>query len=569
MHTISMKTVLQALAIILVSALITIQRAQAQTFTSLHNFVGSDGASPWGTLVQGTDGNFHGTTHAGGTNSDGTIFTITPSGTLTTQYSFCSQTNCTDGDDLIAGLVQATNGIYYGTTYVGGANNVGSVHSGTVFKITATGTPTTLYNFCSKTECTDGENPGYGGLIQAANGDLYGTTMFGGTGTNGEGTIFKITPSGSLSTLYNFCSKTGCADGAQPFAGLIQATDGDFYGTTYAGGANRSGTVFKITPSGKLATLYNFCSVGGTACTDGSSPQAGLIQATDGNFYGTTYDGGANGSGTVFKITPKGTRTTLHSFCSQTGCTDGYYPWAGLIQATDGNFYGTTSEGGGATSAGTVFMITPAGTLTTLHSFDGTDGGQPYSGLVQGTDGNFYGTTSTDAGGNGTVFKLSMGLGPFLKTQTTSGTVGAAVKILGSSLTGASSVTFNGTAATTFKVVSNYEITTTVPAGATSGTVQVVTPGGTLKSNVVYTVDTAAPVFSLATGTYVGTQTVMITDATAGAAIHYTTDGKAPTKTSPVYTVPLTVNSTETLEAIAIESGDAQSAVTKATYTID
>src|SRR5208337_2819999 len=228
----------------------------------------------------------------------------------------------------------------------------------------------------------------------------------------------------------------------------------------------QSGTVFKITPSGKLTTLYSFCSVGGTACTDGSGPQAGLIQATDGNFYGATYDGGANGSGTVFKITPKGTRTTLHSFCSQTGCTDGYYPWAGLIQATDGNFYGTTSEGGGATSAGTVFMITPAGTLTTLHSFDGTDGGQPYSGLVQGYDGNFYGTTSTDARGNGTVFKLSMGLGPFVKTQTTSGTVGAAVKILGSSLTGASSVTFNGTAATTFKVVSNYEITATVPAGA-------------------------------------------------------------------------------------------------------
>ena len=569
MHTISMKTVLQALAIILVPALITIQPAQAQTFTSLHNFVGTDGASPWGTLVQGTDGNFHGTTHVGGTNSDGTVFTITPSGTLTTLYSFCSQTNCTDGDDLIAGLIQATNGIYYGTTYVGGANNVGSVNSGTVFKMTATGTPTTLYNFCSKTQCADGENPGYGGLIQATNGDLYGTTMFGGTGTNGAGTVFKITPSGTLTTLYNFCSKTGCSDGEQPFAGLIQATDGDFYGTTYAGGANRSGTVFKITPSGKLTTLYSFCSVGGIACTDGSGPQAGLIQATDGNFYGTTYDGGANGSGTVFKITPKGTRTTLHSFCSQTGCTDGYYPWAGLIQATDGNFYGTTSEGGGATSAGTVFMITPAGTLTTLHSFDGTDGGQPYSGLVQGTDGNFYGTTSTDARGNGTVFKLSMGLGPFVKTQTTSGTVGAAVKILGSSLTGASSVTFNGTAATTFKVVSNYEITATVPAGATTGTVQVVTPGGTLKSNVVYTVDTAAPVFSLATGTYSGTQTVMITDATAGAAIHYTTDGKAPTKTSPVYTVPLTVSSTETLEAIAIESGDAQSAVTKATYTIN
>ena len=540
---------------------------EAQTFTTLHSFDGTDGANSEAGLIQGTDGNLHGTTANGGTNSHGTVFTMTPSGTLTATYSFCSQTNCTDGTRPFAAPIQATNGSYYGTTYQGGTNN-----DGTIFKITATGTSTTLHSFCSQTDCTDGENP-YAGVIQATNGDLYGTTSFGGT--HGEGTVFKITPSGNLTTLYDFCSQTNCTDGSSPYAGLIQAGDGNFYGTTYGGGANRSGTVFKITPGGKLTTLYNFCSLGGTACTDGATTYAGLVQGTDGDFYGTTVYGGANNSGTVFKLTPSGTLTTLHNFCSQAGCADGERPYAGLIQATDGNFYGTTYLGGNDLSAGTVFMITPAGNLTTLHIFCSqtscSDGEQPQAGLIQATDGNFYGTTWTAGNSisqDGTVFKLSMGLGPFVEPQTTSGEAGASVKILGSDLTGTSSVTFNGTVAT-FKFVSQYEITTTVPTGATTGTIQVVTPGGTLNSNVVYTVDTSAPEFSLPAGTYTGTQTVTITDATAGAAIHYTTNGKTPTKTSPVYTVPITVSATETLEAIAIASGDAQSAVTKAKYTID
>jgi len=339
----------------------------------------------------------------------------------------------------------------------------------------------------------DGAGP-EAGLVQATNGDLYGTTFV--EGANGQGgTVFKITPSGTLTTLYSFCSQSGCTDGAQPEAGLAQATNGDLYGTTAYGGASGDGTVFKITPSGTLTTLYSFCSQGG--CTDGANPEAGLVQATNGGLYGTTEAGGANGAGTVFKITPSGTLTTLHSFCSQSGCTDGAYPEAGLVQATNGDLYGTTNVGGAyggpyADSGGTVFKISASGTLTTLYSFcfqtSCGDGAFPAGGLVQATDGNFYGTASYgEAGNDGSVFSLNVGLGPFVETQPTSGKVGAAVKVLGTNLTGATGVTFNGGAAV-FTVVSPSLITTTVPAGATTGKVQVVTPGGTLSSNVPFRV---------------------------------------------------------------------------------
>jgi uncharacterized repeat protein (TIGR03803 family) len=322
-------------------------------------------------------------------------------------------------------------------------------------------------------------------VVQATNGNFYGTTYYGGA--NGFGTVFEINAAGTLTTLYSFCSQSGCADGEYSYAALIQATNGDFYGITYAGGANNDGSVFKITPSGTLTTLYSF---------DGFyDPVAGLVQATNGDFYGTTEYGGTGllcgsyGCGTVFKITPSGTLTTMHSF----DLTDGTNPYAGLVQATNGDFYGTTEEGG-ANDYGTVFKMTPSGTLTTLHTFASTDGASSYAGLVEDTNGDFYGTTSqggadtTDCGlGCGTIFSLSVGLGPFVETQTTSGKVGAAVKILGTNLTGATSVTFNGTAAV-FTVALPSLITTTVPAGATTGKVQVITPGGTLTSNVNFRV---------------------------------------------------------------------------------
>jgi uncharacterized repeat protein (TIGR03803 family) len=241
--------------------------------------------------------------------------------------------------------------------------------------------------------------------------------------------------------------------------------------------SGNDGTVFKITPSGTLTTLHSF------DVADGVLPYAGLIQATDGELYGTTFDGGTTGQGTVFKISTSGTLTTLHSFDG----TDGGYPNTGLVQATDGNFYGTTLEGG-ASNDGTVFKVTPSGSLTTAYSFDSTDGEYPYAGLVQATNGNLYGTTAKGgANGEGTIFRLSVGLGPFVETLPTSGKVGLAVKILGTNLTGATSVTFNGTAAV-FKVVSKSLITTSVPAGATTGTVEVMMPKETLKSNVVFRV---------------------------------------------------------------------------------
>ncbi len=395
------------------------------------------------------------------------------------------------------GLVQAMNGDLYGTTSEGGV----AWDGGTIFKITPGGTLTTLHSFCSQSGCT--ERAPRAALVQATNGDLYGTTAGNPRDCATKmpptkcGAVFKITPSGTLTTLYRFCSQTNCPDGAAPRAALVQAINGDFYGTTSEGGANgNGGTVFKITPAGTLTTLYSFCSL--SNCADGGGPRAGLAHATDGDFYGTTYTGWAGNGGTVFKITPGGTLTTLYSFCTQSDCTDGFGAW-GLVQATSGDFYGTT-EGGGTriSSYGTVFKITPGGTLTTLYSFctqsDCTDGFGAW-GLVQATSGDFYGTTQYGGPGStsnvcfglgcGTVFSLSVGLGPFVKTIPAAGVVGEGVRILGYELTGATSVTFNGVAAV-FTVVSGAEITTTVPTGATTGKIEVVTPSGTLSSNVEF-----------------------------------------------------------------------------------
>ena len=362
-----------------------------------------------------------------------------------------------------------------------------------LFAATAMALPAQTFTTLHSFDGGDGENPQIAVLVQGIDGNLYGTMPSGGAYSGG--TVFKITPSGTFTTIYNFCSQSGCSDGKYPLAGLIQTTDGDFYGTTSYAGANGWGTVFKITPSGTLTTLHSF---GGA---DGAQPSAGLVQATNGDLYGTTWQGGSSnpagcygrGCGTVFKITPSGTLTTLYSFCSESGCADGELPLAGLVQATNGDFYGTTSSGG-ANGGGTVFRITPRGKLTTLYSFCSqggnqcTDGYRPQAGLAQATNGDFYGTTfDGGANGHGTIFSLSVGLGPFVETQPTSGKVGAAIQILGTDLTGATTVAFNGTSAA-FTVVSPNLITTTVPTGATAGTVQVMTPSGTLLSNVPFRV---------------------------------------------------------------------------------
>jgi len=479
----------------------------AQTFNfKTYRFDGTDGGSPLAGLVQATDGNLYGTTQAGGAIGQGTVFKITPSGTLTKLLSFCY---CADGENPQAALIQATDGNLYGTTPYPG---------GTVFKVTLSGIETVLSSdFAAQIVAP---------LVQATDGNFYGTTANG----NPEGTVFKISPSGTLTTLYAFCSQSGCADGAFPQAGLVQGTDGNFYGTTQYGGINNCyigcGTVFKITPIGRLTTLHSFCPLGGD-CTDGSNPVAGLVQGTDGNFYGTTANGGPNtcydqshersvSCGTVFKITPTGALTTLHSFDS----TDGGIPSAGLVQATDGNFYGTTLYGGAkGANDGTIFKITPSGKLTTLYSFcsqsDCTDGSQSYASLVQDTSGIFYGTTASGGLGDGTVFSLSVGLGPFVSFRPAGRPVGDVVEILGQGFTGTTGVSFNGTPAT-FTVQSDTYLTATVPAGASTGFVTVATDSGTLKSDKKFRVTPQILSFSPTSGP-VGTKVVITGTSFTGA----------------------------------------------------
>jgi len=439
----------------------------AQTVTTLHDFSNfQDGANPAAGLVQITDGNLYGTT----TSSSSTVFEIAPSGTFKSLDSL--------GESLpSATLVQASDRNLYGTTSAGG--NEGA---GTVYRVTPGGAVTTLYSFCSQLDCPDGSGPD-GGLIQASDGNLYGVTAAGGA--NSAGTVFRITLNGTLTTLYSFCSQANCADGSSPEAGLVQDSDGNFYGTTLENGADGGGTIYRITLSGTLTTLYTFCSQ--TDCADGASPFAGLIQANDGNFYGTTYGGGANRNGTVFRITPGGTLTELYSFCSQANCADGTGPRGGLIQATDGNLYGTTTYGGNV-NYGTLFKIALNGTLTTLYSFcsehDCKDGEYPLASLVQETNGNLYGTTagSSETAPFGTIFRVSLGLAPFVEAQTNLGKVGATITILGNDLIGTTGVSFAGTPGK-FTATSNSWLSATVPSGATTGPIVVATPGGTLTSN--------------------------------------------------------------------------------------
>ena len=259
----------------------------AQTFTTVVSFDVADGANPQSSLIQATDGNFYGTVVSGGANFGcggsfgcGSVFKITPTGTLTSLYSFCSQPNCTDGDFPVSGLIQGTNGNFYGTTSGGGLSSNCDLGCGTVFMLTPAGALTTLYSFSG----TDGALPYTGSLVYGLDGNFYGTTAAGGANGN-YGTVFMYNPTaGTLTTIYSFCSLSGCTDGYAPFSGLVLGTDGNFYETTYFGGVNSRGTAFMITPGGALTTLYNFCSQ--TGCTDGVGPYGGLMQGLDGNFYG-------------------------------------------------------------------------------------------------------------------------------------------------------------------------------------------------------------------------------------------------------------------------------------------
>lgn len=379
---------------------------QAQTFKNVVIFNQTNGEDAFSSLIEASDGNFYGTTVYGGMHNDGTVFQLTPAGVETVLYNFCSQSACSDGS-FAEWVTQGSDGNLYGETYGGGANGQGSV-----FKITTSGQLTSLYSFCAQTACSDGALP-QSALVEGSDGSFYGTTVAGGK--HNQGTVFKIDTSGILTTLYNFCAKSACTDGAGPYIGLRLASDGNFYGTTAFGGTSTAcnlgcGTVFKITSSGTLTTLYSFCSQAN--CADGSTPQGLLLQASDGNFYGTTDGGGAINAGTAFKMNSSGKFRTLHSFCTGS-CTDGAVPYAGLIQGKDGNFYGTAAVGG-AKGYGTVFKMSATGKIVTLHSFDNLDGFTPAAELLQASDGSLYG--GTEEGGNlncsspngcGTVYRIS------------------------------------------------------------------------------------------------------------------------------------------------------------------
>jgi uncharacterized repeat protein (TIGR03803 family) len=326
--------------------------------TVLYEFHFTDGATPEGGLVQGKDKSFYGTTTSG-TNAFGTVFKIGASGNLNTIHQFTNS----DGAFPLAAMVQASDSNFYGTTYKGGAAG-----HGTVFRISPRGKFTPLYSFCrGGGTCPDGAQV-IAGLTLAADGNFYGVTQEGGSSvcSQGCGTIFRITRAGKLKTIYSFCTESGCNDGTYPEGNLIQGRDGSLYGTTLAGGTGTCvtfgggcGTVFKVTPSGKLTTLHNFDD------SDGAFPVGQLLQS-NGTFYGTTYSGGSNtcsaGCGTVFRMTDQGKLTVIHSFMID----DGLSPLAGLLRATNGMFYGTTSAGGkqgncdpNTRGCGTVFEVSP------------------------------------------------------------------------------------------------------------------------------------------------------------------------------------------------------------------
>lgn len=300
-------------------------------------------------------------------------------------------------------MLQGSDGNFYGTTYSGGTNFNADGTYGTVFQMTPAGTVTN-WSF----DFYDGEEP-LAGLVAGSDGNFYGTTEAGGIAqnVNKAGTVFRISPGFNMSVLWNFTGPAMQPGGLLPKGGLALGQDGNFYGTTYEGGTNGDGTVFLITPGGSLTNLYSFSGL------DGANPIADLILGSDGNFYGTTQTGGTNvdtSTGTIFRISPAGNLTTLHSFDYN---DDGGYP-NGLVQGSDGNFYGTT-DSGGTNGYGTLFRMGLDGSFSTLHTFTGPpgDGQAPQGRLIQGSDGNFYGATGAGGSGyNGTVFKLTVPLNP-------------------------------------------------------------------------------------------------------------------------------------------------------------
>ena len=480
-------------------------------FALLHTFNKADGASPGAALIQTGDEHFYGTTAGGGGGGSGTIFQMDSSGNLVTLRSFQDSA----GANPQTALLQALDGQFYGTTFdwagpgASGAafkmdssgtvkslhifDNLGNssliqtsdgsfygttqydgvVSAGTVFQLEPSGGFTTVHSF----DGNDGLFPS-AALIQASDGNFYGTTSHGGDGCFeddfGCGTVFKMDPSGSLTTLHSFSGR----DGWDPEAALIQAADGSFYGTTRRGGTSLSGSIFKVDASGTVTTLHSFDG------SDGAYTQAALTQASDGNFYGTTAGGGADGAGTLFKMDSSGNVMTLHSFSGP----DGVGPVAALMQSTDGKLYGMTGGMGRDSqcyihaSCGTIFTIDSSGNFTLLHTFNLTDGALPAAALIRATDGDLYGTASWGGpAGEGVIFRLTTSTFSVNAIQPRSGpaSIGTAIDVLGGGFAAGATLTIGGTTATNVSVPDPTFVygTTPVLSPGTLSDVTVTNPG--------------------------------------------------------------------------------------------
>jgi uncharacterized protein (TIGR03437 family) len=423
-------TITASLGASIQKAALMISPSISASYTVLHSFSGTDGSNSESSLIQGTDGYFYGTTQSGGALGLGAVFKMDSSGHVTILHSF----SALEGTGTIASLVQGVDGNFYGTAITGGAAS-----SGTIFKMSSAGNVTVLHSFSG----ADGAGPA-APLIQARDGYFYGTTALGGnlscsvnaTSTvPGCGTIFKIDSAGNFTSLHSF---TG-PDGLLPVSSLLQANDGSLYGTVAGGGTaptggSAFGTIFRMNSAGVVTVLHSFGVSAGPA-NDGGVVQASVVQGADGNFYGTTSAGGnSTNSGTVFKMDTSGNVSVLHSFSGP----DGAISTAPLIQASDGNFYGTTQQRGNlsctgpnGSGCGALFKMDLAGNVSVLNVFSGqpADGSYPHAALIQGKNGFLYGTTQYGGPSNdGIVFQLSGGSlvplsGDAITSHPTTGTV--------------------------------------------------------------------------------------------------------------------------------------------------
>jgi len=403
--------------IFLAGSLIASPHASAGKLTVLHAFCTdnycTDGASPQGTLAMDAAGNLYGTTQ--GTNSVyegypyGTVFKIAPNRAFTRLHAFCSAAGCNDGIYSQSDITLDSKGNLYGTASMGGTRQ-----KGVVFKVTPAGAFSTLHSFCINQiigVCVDGDQP-EGSVVLDSAGLVYGLTYNGGS--NGYGLFYKISTGNVLTSVYPFCSTSGCIDGQRPDGRLLGDGKGNFYGVTYYGGANGYGSVFKVNVATKhLTTLYSFCRL--TGCSDGAYPRGGLVFDQAGNLYGvTTYGGGATNNGALFKIAPNRAYSILRRFCALSLCPDGARPNGGLAINAAGVIYGTTSAGGNSSGRGVLFRYdTVKKAFGVTYSFCAqagcNDGANPAvdAGVVIDKFGNLYGTTIYGGKSNqGIVYKV-------------------------------------------------------------------------------------------------------------------------------------------------------------------